>query len=157
MAIKAGVWIDHRQATVVLVTDTGKRIKKIASGIEKPDHSRLKHKYTRNDFVAEDRLEHKLMSRLKDFYNEVIASVRGAEQILIVGPGEAKAQFRKLLKSKEHRGRIAELETTDKMTDSELVAKMELHFADKSATPRGTANKAPKTTSGKRTKKSGRR
>jgi stalled ribosome rescue protein Dom34 len=157
MAIKAGVWIDHRQATVVLVTNTGKRIKKIASGIEKPDHSRLKHKYTRNDFVAEDRLEHKLMSRLKDFYNEVIASVRGAEQILIVGPGEVKAQFRKLLKSKEHRGRIAELETTDKMTDSELVAKMELHFADKSANPRGTANKAPKTTSGKRTKKLGRR
>jgi stalled ribosome rescue protein Dom34 len=157
MATKAGVWIDHRQAIVVLVTDAGKKIKKIASGIDKPDHSRSKHKYTSNDFVAEDRIEHKLMSRLKDFYNEVIASVRGAEQILIVGPGEAKAQFSKLLKSKEHRGRIAELETTDKMTDPQLAAKVDLHFADKSATPKGTANKAPKTTSGKRTKKSGSR
>lgn len=157
MATKAGVWIDHRQAIVVLVTDAGKSIKKIASGIEKPDHSRLKHKYTPNDFVAEDRLEHKLMSRLKDFYNEVIAGVRGAEQILIVGPGEAKGQLIKLLKSNEHRGRIAELETADKMTDSDLVSKVKLHFTDKSATPRRTANKAPKTRSGKRTKRSARR
>jgi len=30
MATKAGVWIDHKQAIVVLVTDAGKEIKKIA-------------------------------------------------------------------------------------------------------------------------------
>lgn len=32
MAINAGVWIDHRQAIVVLASDTGKKIKRIASG-----------------------------------------------------------------------------------------------------------------------------
>lgn len=36
MATKAGVWIDHRQAIVVLVTDIGKTIKKIASGVQRP-------------------------------------------------------------------------------------------------------------------------
>ena len=36
MATKAGVWIDHRQAIVVLVTDAGKKIKKIASGVARP-------------------------------------------------------------------------------------------------------------------------
>lgn len=160
MATKAGVWIDHRQAIVVLVTDAGKKIKKIASGVERPDHSRLKHKYTPNDFVAEDRREHKLMTQLKNFYDEVIACVRDAEAILIVGPGEAKREFIKRLKSKKLRGGIVELETTDKMTDRELAAKVALHFAKptatKSATPKTTAKKATKTTSGKRAQKSGR-
>ena len=73
MAIKAGIWIDHRQAIVVLVTDAGKTIKRIASGFKSADHSSSQHKYTPNDFVAEDRLEHKFMNLLKIFYDEVIA------------------------------------------------------------------------------------
>jgi hypothetical protein len=163
MATKAGVWIDHRQAIVVLATDAGKTIKKIASGVERPVHSAgkssSKHKYTPNDFVPEDRLEHKHMNQLKIFYNDVIACVRGAEAILVVGPGEAKEEFAKLLKGKKLRGRIDELETTDKMTDRQLAAKVDLHFAkntaNKSASPRATAKKTTKTTLGKRTKKSG--
>ena len=36
MATKAGVWIDHRQAVVVLVTDAGQEIKKITFDIGQP-------------------------------------------------------------------------------------------------------------------------
>jgi hypothetical protein len=164
MATNAGVWIDHRQAIVVLVTDVGKSIKRIESGIERPvrpiGNSRSKHKYTKNDFVAEDSLERKLMTQFKTFYNEVIACIRDAESILIVGPGEAKGEFIKRLKSNELRGRIVELETTDKMTDRQLAARVDLHFAkstaNKSATSKATARKASKTRSGTRTKKLGR-
>jgi len=121
MAIKAGVWIDHRQAIVVLVTDAGQEIKKIKSGIEKPvrsaGRSSSKNKYTPNDFVAEDRLEHKFVNHLNKYYDEVIAGIGGAEAILILGPGEAKGEFSKRIKSKKLRGGIVELETTDKMTD----------------------------------------
>ena len=159
-----GVWIDHRQAVVVLVTDAGQTIKRIASGVEKPVRSSgtssSKHKYTPNDFVAEDTLQRKLMSQLKDFYDEVIACVRDAEAILVVGPGEAKGEFVKRLKSKKHRGRIVELETTDKMTDRQLAAKVGEHFAkdttDKAATAKASATKATKSTAVKRTRNSGR-
>ena len=34
MATKAGVWIDHKQATVVLITNEGLSIKKVKSDIE---------------------------------------------------------------------------------------------------------------------------
>jgi hypothetical protein len=164
VAINAGVWIDHRQAIVVLVTDAGKKIEKIASGIEKPvrssGHSSSQHKYTPNDFVAEDRLERKRMSQLKEFYDVVIACVRDAKSMLIMGPSEAKGEFRKRLKSKGIRSGIAELETADKMTDRELAAKVDQHFAkitaNKSAARKGTATKMTKTTSLQRTKKSGR-
>jgi stalled ribosome rescue protein Dom34 len=97
------------------------------------------------------------MSQLKEFYDEVIASINDAEAMLIVGPGEAKGEFMKRLKSKKLRGRVVELETTDKLTDRQLAAKLDEHFAmntAKSVVPKSTA-KDTKTTSGKRTKKSG--
>lgn len=57
MAIKAGVWIDHQKALVVLISDQGEEIKRIKSSM--PRRARLaagsssKNKYTPNDFVAE--------------------------------------------------------------------------------------------------------
>ena len=78
MATKAGVWIDHKQAIVVLITDAGKEIKKIAFDIGQPVRSaggsRSKNKYTPNDFVAEDTLERKVENDRKDYYDDVIAS-----------------------------------------------------------------------------------
>lgn len=72
MSVKAGVWIDHKQAILVLVSDAGNEIKKIDSGIERPARSGSNNSYTPNDFVAEDKLERKFDSHLKDFYDEVI-------------------------------------------------------------------------------------
>ena len=129
MAVKAGVWIDHQQAVLVLITDAAKEIKKISSGIEAPVRSRSHNSYTPNDFTAEDRLERKFDSRLEDFYDEVIASLQGSEAILILGPGEAKGELHKRLTSKKLRGRVVEVEAADKMTDRQLAAKVARHFA----------------------------
>ena len=129
MSVKAGVWIDHQQAVLVLITDAGKEIKKITSGIEAPDRSRSHNSYTPNDFTAEDRLERKFDSHLKDFYDEVIACLQGSDAILILGPGEAKGELHKRLASKKLRGLIVEVETADKMTDRQLAAKVAAHFA----------------------------
>lgn len=161
MSIKAGIWIDHRQAIVVLVTGAGSDTKKIASDIGKSGRpagsSRSKEKrYTPSDFVAEDKLERKLDSELKAYYDEVIAHIRGAEEILIIGPGEAKGQFLKRLKSKKRRGRIVELETSDKMTDRQIAAKVSEHFATTAGSKSVTSQNAAKASSRQRTKKSGR-
>jgi hypothetical protein len=160
MSVKAGVWIDHKQAILVLVTDAGKEIKKITSGIERPVRSRSNNPYTPNDFVAEDRLERKFDSHLKNFYDEVIACLQGSEALLILGPGEAKGEFHKRLKSKKLRGLIVELETADKMTDRQLAAKVGQHFATipaKNSVPskKKAKKKTAKTKSEKPTKKSG--
>ncbi len=80
MATKAGVWIDHKQAIVVLITDAGQEIKKIAFDIGQPvwsaGSSSPKHKYTPNDFVAEDTLERKVENDRKSYYDDVIACIR---------------------------------------------------------------------------------
>ena len=70
MATKAGVWIDHKQAIVVLVTDAGQEIKKFKTGT--PAGSGPTHKYTPNDFIAEDSRERRLVSERKRVFDEVI-------------------------------------------------------------------------------------
>jgi hypothetical protein len=158
MAMKVGVWIDHKQAIVVLITDAGQEIKKIAFDIGQPVRTTGSSRSKRS-YVAEDTLERRVENDRKDYYDDVIASIRGAEAILILGPGDAKGELFKRIKGKKLFGGIVELETTDKMTDRQIAAKVSQHFATvtaKSATPKKSAQKkATKATSGKRTKKSG--
>ncbi len=161
MATKAGVWIDHKQAIVVLVTEAGQEIKKIAFDIAQPvrsvGSSRTKNKYTPNDFIAEDRQERKVENDRKGYYDDVLAAIREATTILILGPGEAKGEFSKRIKSKKLRSVTVELETADKMTDRQLAAKVAKHFAtapaSKSVAPKRTAKKKAANTSRKRSEK----
>lgn len=160
MALKAGVWIDHKQAIVVPITDAGQEIKKFKSGIEPSVRpaggSRSKNKYTPNDFIAEDRREQKLVDERKKVFEEVLACIRGANSLLILGPGEAKGEFSKHIKAKKIRGLTVELETTDKLTDRQVAAKVSQHFAvtpaSKAAAPKKTAKKAAKPAAEKRPK-----
>lgn len=140
MSTKTGLWIDHKHAILVVVTDEGKEIKKLESTLEKPDHTKSKHAYSPNDYVPEDRLERKVASQLKAYYDEVIASLKGSEALLLMGPGEAKVEFHKRLKSKKLNGLAVEVETADKMTDRQLAAKVAKHFAAAKPAP---AAKAP--------------
>lgn len=163
MATKAGVWIDHKQAVVVLVGDAADEIKKIKSGIKasRPgDGSNSTNWYTPNDFVAEDRLGRRASNELNKFYDEVIATLLGSKALLILGPGEAKGEFLKRLKSKKLGGVTIDVETADKLTDGQIAAKVRQHTASvagsKSGTPKkATVKKAAKATSRKTTKKSG--
>ena len=163
MATKAGVWIDHKQAVVVLLTDAGSQTKKIAFDIGQPvrsaGKSSSKKKYTPNDFVAEDKLGRKVENDRKGYYDDVIACIKGADSLLILGPGEAKGEFSKHIKAKKVRGVVVGLETADKMTDRQIAAKVQQHFATipakKAVAPKKTVKKAAKANVGKSTKKSG--
>ncbi len=156
MAMKAGVWIDHQQAIVVLVTESGTEVKKIKSDLEKRPRATGRGKsatpYTKNDFLAEDRREYKMKDHRNKFYDEVIACLRGAEAVLILGPGEAKGEFSKRIKKEKLRVGIVELETTDKMTDRQIALKVAEHFASSQVKKRAKPKKTAKTASAKRTK-----
>jgi hypothetical protein len=163
MATKAGVWIDHKQAIVVLLTAAGSEVKRIKSDIEKRPRATGRAKsatpYTKNDFLAEDRRGHKIEDHRKKYYDEVIGCLHGAEAILILGPGEAKGEFRKRIKTEKLRVGIVELETTDKMSDRQVATKVAEHFASINANRAAASRKAAKkkastATTGRRTKKS---
>lgn len=161
MTTKAGVWIDHQQAIVILISETGQQIKKFDSGIVGPSGGvRSGNKNRRTDFVAEDTRERKLVDQRKRVFTDVLAYIRGSDSLLILGPGEAKGEFKKHIAGKKIRGLAIELETTDRMTDPQLAAKVRAHFATASAVKpvaqsKTVPKKADKATSGKRTRSAG--
>lgn len=134
MRTRVGLWIDHRKAIVVTVTDRGDETRLVISAVGKQlrrsGDSPLKGRYERQHVVADDSQQRGLTGHLNVFYDAVIASIGGAEAILIFGPGEAKGELKKRLQRKNLGGRIAVLETVDKMTDRQIGAKVREHFAE---------------------------
>ena len=134
MKAKVGLWIDHRKAIIVAVTDEGEEIELIVSKVEKQlqrsGDSPLKGSYERLKVPAADRRQRSFTAHLNIYYEAVIACLRDAESILIFGPGEAKGELKKRLEKSNLGGRIAAVETVDNMTDRQIAAKVRQHFAE---------------------------
>ena len=133
MRTKVGLWIDHRQAIVVAVADNGEEVRLIVSLVEKQlrraGDSPLKGPYEAQRVPADDRRQRSLTRHLNHYYNAVIASIGDAESILIFGPGEAKGELKKRLAKNKLAGRIARVETIDKMTPRQIAVKVRQYFS----------------------------
>jgi hypothetical protein len=127
MKKRVGLWIDHRKAVVVTLTDQGEDIRQISSGMEK--HVRFAGGSS-EDGSTEDIRERQFAGHLAAYYEEVAASLRDAESIFLLGPGEAKRELEKLLTSKGLGKCIAGMETADKLTDRQIAAKVRQRFFD---------------------------
>ncbi len=132
MKTTVGLWIDHRKAIIVAVTDKREEIGLIISKVEKQlrrsGDSPLKGPYDPLQVPAADRRQRMLTGYLNIYYDAVIASIRDAESILIFGPGDAKDELKKRLKRNNLGGRIVGIETVDKMTDRQIAAKVRKYF-----------------------------
>jgi hypothetical protein len=132
MTSKAGVWIDHRNAVIVRVGPTGERIDHIISNVEKhaerSGDSPMKGPYESRQVPPDDRRQMALTGELNTYYDNVIAAVRDAEALLILGPGEAKGEFKKRLEKNKLGGRVAAVEAVDKMTDRQIAARVRTYF-----------------------------
>jgi len=131
----AGVWIDHRKAMVVILSSGKERVTSIASNVEKhlerAGDSPLKGSYEASQVPADDARQRALTAELAIYYEAVIAQVRDAGSILIFGPGEAKGELERRLIKHKLGGLVAAVETEDKMTDRQIVAKVREYFAMK--------------------------
>jgi hypothetical protein len=132
MRTKVGLWIDHRKANIVALTDKGEEISLIISKVEKQlrrsGDSPLKGPYEQQQVPASDSRQKSFTGHLNIYYDAVIACIRDAESILIFGPGEAKGELKKRLKKNNLGGRIVGVETVDKMTDRQIAAKVRQCF-----------------------------
>jgi len=136
MGTKVGLWIDHRKARIVAVTDKGEEIRMIISKVEKQlrrsGDSPLKGPHEKLQVPADDSRQKTFTGHLNIYYDTVIAAMRDAESILIFGPGEAKGELRKRLERNNLGGRIVGMETVDKMTDRQIAAKVRQYFRENS-------------------------
>jgi len=134
MKSAAGLWIDHRKAVIVVVTDKGEEAKLIVSKIEKQlrrsGDSPLKGPYEAQQVPLDDSRQREFTGYLNIYYDAVIACIREADSILIFGPGEAKGELEKRLANKGLGGRVDGIETVDKMTDRQIAAKVRQRFQE---------------------------
>jgi hypothetical protein len=121
-----GLWIDHKKAIVVALSDKGQEAGLVISHAPKqPRRSPFEHRH----LPADDIRQRVLTEHLNLYYDAVIACIRDAGAILIFGPGEAKGELKKRLERDGLGGRIAGVETVDKLTDRQIAAKVRQHFA----------------------------
>jgi stalled ribosome rescue protein Dom34 len=126
MKKEIGLWIDHREATIVILKDGVEEIRHILSNDGK--HIRLtgsSHSKTpegSRDVPSEDQKDRQFGNHLNKFYDEVIVAVRDADSILIFGPGEAKCELEKRIKHEGFKGHFFPIESMDKLTDRQLSA-----------------------------------
>ncbi len=132
MKRKVGLWIDHKKAVIVFIVGEEEEIKLLRSNVEKQIRratgSRSGGPFESQEVPSDDRQQREFTGHLNVYYNKVISCIRGAESILLFGPGEAKGELKKHLERKGLNGRIVGIETTDKMTDPQIAAKVRQYF-----------------------------
>jgi hypothetical protein len=126
MKKEIGLWIDHRKAVVVIITDDEEVVKEITSHMEK--HVRYSND-TSEGGASEDIRDRQFDNHLNAYYDDVVATVRDGDSVQIFGPGEAKGELKKRLESGGFKGRILAVETVDKMTDRQIAAKVRERFS----------------------------
>ena len=135
MSTKVGLWIDHRKAIVIAMTEQGEKIEEIVSGVDKQlqraSDRPLEGDYESVQVPADDRRQRDFTKHLNIYYAAVITVIRNAESILIFGPGEAKGELKEQLEKNHIGGHIVDIETVDKMTNPQIAAKVRQYFAKK--------------------------
>ncbi len=124
MTRNVGLWIDHKHAFIFW--QDKEDVLEIPSNVEPrvpfSGGSRIGGLYNQN-LGKEQRFYDRFENQLREFYEKVIAALRSAEHIYIMGPGEAKIELEKLLlQHKELRDRLLTVETVDKMTKHQMAA-----------------------------------
>jgi len=132
MSKQIGLWIDHKRAVMLTMSEQGEDLQQIESGIKKHIHYRgATHPHTPYSAQyqqGDDQLDKQFVEHLNKFYGRVIVLIRGADSVLIFGPGEAKAELKKRIAREKNCVRTLEIETADKMTDRQIAAKVRKHF-----------------------------
>ena len=133
MSYKVGIWIDHKKAVIVSASGDGVTAKTLES--EVGPHARYSGRsgYPTPDGPHDGRGEKAYEGRydqhLDEYYDQVISQLGEPDALLIFGPGEAKLQLKeRLSRSKALSQRIVGIETTDKLTDPQIVARVKEHY-----------------------------
>ena len=130
----AGLWIDHRQAVIVSITDGVETIKRIDSDIERKvrlsgGSRTAKTPYGPQQVSVDGKQQERINRQLRKYYQEIIPRIQDATKILILGPGKAKAELKKEMeKSKELVAKKITVEPADKMTERQIAAKVRQFF-----------------------------
>ena len=139
MKTHVGMWIDHREANIVFLSQDGEETQQIKSNVEKQlrrsGDSASDEPVEARRVPASDRREKGYMGHLSNYYEEIVSLTRGAESVFIFGPGEAKGELRKHFDKHNLCRLIVGFETADKMTKRQVIQKVRDFYLASPAIP----------------------
>lgn len=100
----------------------------VAKHLERSGDRPLRGRFEARQVPADDNQQRALTGKLNIFYDAVMLALSKLEPLLLFGPGEAKHELHKRLKKMKRDAHVEAIETEDKMTDPEIVAKVRSHF-----------------------------
>ena len=124
MSHEVGIWIDHKKAVVVTISAGHVSTKTLMSHVG--PHTRYSGS---QEGGGEKKYEERHSQDLDQYYDDVISQLGEPDALLLFGPGEAKLQLKdRLGRSKVLSERIVAVESSDKLTDPQIVAKVKDHY-----------------------------
>ena len=130
MKSQLGVWIDHKKAVIVAAGDT------IATTVQSGVPGRTRFSggsghpggYISQRGNSEKRGEERHRNALDRYLDAVIAAVKGADDLLILGPGEAKTELANRLGRTRSKGPRVSTAAADKLTQAQVAAAVSKFF-----------------------------
>jgi hypothetical protein len=122
---KVGVWIDHRKALITAIDSGQEQQQVIESDLEDlsgpPGSRRTGLAYGPQAVNLDRQREEKERHHLASFYKDVMKAIGQPDQLLVMGPAEAKREFADLVeKSPQMRGAKIKVEAADRMTEAQV-------------------------------------
>jgi len=128
-----GLWVDHKKAIIVSLIDGNHKVTHVESDIEGrfrlKGGSRSNTPYGIQSATSESKRDFRYSKHLNIYFQHIIDLLKEAKHIYIFGPGEAKIELKKEIeKNNVFLDKISDIETTDKLTEPQIVAKVKKYF-----------------------------
>ena len=132
MTKQTGLWIDHKRAVILTLSDDCETLQVVESGMERHPRfrgaSRPRKPYSAQYQQGDDQLDRQFDGHLNKYYEKVLAQLRNVDALYIFGPGEAKREFKRCIEQAGSHIYIEGIESADKMTERQIAARVREHF-----------------------------
>ncbi|MEO9964224.1 MAG: hypothetical protein ABJF11_00455 [Reichenbachiella sp.] len=130
-----GMWLDQQEALIIRADDENPIMTKLPSKIENfhpTGGARSKTLWGPRDVISEKAYLNRKKQQSKEFYDSILSEIGEATDLLILGPAEAKTGLLKMIKSSKNLTlNSLNSESCDKLTDNQLIAKINKYFKSK--------------------------
>jgi hypothetical protein len=127
-----GLWIDHGKAVIIRKSDA---LEETIETVSCPDWQpgsvngeRSHEPFESPQIPTDDTQDRKFAHGVNTYYHQVIDCIHETRSLLVIGPGEAKGELIRRLEKWKPSNRSVTVETADKMTDRQIVAKVRDFF-----------------------------
>lgn len=123
---KVGIWIDHSRAVVAVIDEGNESLETVESNLGRhagaSGGSGTSTPWAPRGANREHARERQYEHHLVKYYHDVIKHLGKPDQLILIGPARAKNEFKAELDRTPLRDVPTALETTDEMTDPQVMA-----------------------------------